>query len=299
MVAAGLVFTVMLALVKLARRELDALDVVFWRGLVAAAVGWVWVRGCGLSLRIDAWGLTALRAVLGFASMAFLFAAAKGLGVADLLLVRKLTPMLIGLLAPLLLGAGERSGARGWISLVGGLIGCALLLAPDLALGSRYALMAVAGASVAALAQVCLRALTRYEDPRVVVFYFQSGAMLLAGVGIVLSAGRLPELPSLQAWPALIGIGVSGTVAQVLMTMAYARDRASRVAVATYVTPLWGVLVDIAVFALLPGWNVLAGGALILAAGAISVFGGERTPSAPAASSPAPPSSSSSPPAPG
>jgi drug/metabolite transporter (DMT)-like permease len=272
MTAAGLVFTVMFALVKATRDQLGAFDVVFWRGLTASVVAYALARHGAGSIAVQHRALLVVRTVLGFAAMSCSFAAAKGLGVGDLLLIAKMQPLLIAMLAPVLLGEGERAGPWIWLMLAAGLAGGVMLVAPDLAMGSIYGLLALLGAVFAAGAKLGVRAIVREDDARVVVFYFQAGAMVLAAAALLVTEGRLPALPPTELWPHIVGIGVTAAVGQVLMTQAYSHDNAAVVAAATYTAPIWGVLTDIVVFAAVPNWNVLAGGLLILGAGLVLVF---------------------------
>lgn len=272
MAASGLVFTIMFALVKTTREELGTFDLVFWRGGIAGVVAYALARHGAGSIRVQHRALLALRTALGFAAMSCTFAAARGLGVGDLLLIAKMQPLLIAMLAPVLLGEGERAGAWVWLMLAAGLAGGVMLVAPDLALGSLYGLLAVLGAVFAAGAKLGVRALVQDDDARVLVFYFQAGSMVLAAVALLVTEGRLPALPPAALWPHIAGIGATAAVGQVLMTQAYYHDSAPVVAAATYIAPIWGVLVDVAVFAIVPGWNVLAGGLLILGAGLVLVF---------------------------
>jgi drug/metabolite transporter (DMT)-like permease len=272
MTAAGLVFTAMLALVKATRDQLGAFDLVFWRSVTASVVAYALARHGAGSIRVQHWALLTMRTVLGFAAMSCTFAAAKGLGVGDLALIGKMQPLLIAILAPLLLGEGERASVWVWLMLAAGLAGGVMLIAPDLALGSTYALLALLGAVFAAAAKLGVRAIVREDDARVMVFYFQAGAMVLAVGALLVTEGRMPVLPPTDLWPHIAGIGVTAAVGQVLMTQAYFQDNATVVAAATYTEPIWGVLVDIAVFATVPDWNMLIGGLLILGAGLVLVF---------------------------
>ena len=272
MTASGLVFTVMFALVKATREELGAFDLVFWRGLIAGVLAYVLARHGTGGIRVQYRGLLVIRTVLGFAAMSCSFAAAKGLGVGDILLIGKMQPLLIAILAPLLLGDDERAGPWIWLMLVTGLAGGLLLVAPDLALGSTYGVLALAGAVLAAGAKIGVRAIVREDDARVVVFYFQIGAAVLAGGALAITEGRLPVWPPAHLWPQLLGIGVTAAVGQLLMTQAYVFDRAPVIAAATYTAPIWGILVDITIFGLAPDVPAIVGGLLILGSGMVLIF---------------------------
>lgn len=272
MTASGLVFTVMFALVKAMREELGAFDLVFWRGLFAGMLAYVLARHGTGGIRVQYRGLLVIRTVLGFAAMSCSFAAAKGLGVGDILLIGKMQPLLIAILAPLLLGDDERAGPWIWLMLVVGLAGGLLLVAPDLALGSMYGVLALAGAMLAAGAKIGVRAIMREDDARVVVFYFQIGAAVLAMAAVAVTEGRLPVWPEAHLWPYLLGIGVTAAVGQLLMTQAYVFDRAPVIAAATYTAPIWGIIADITIFGLVPDTLAIVGGLLILGSGMVLIF---------------------------
>ncbi|MCG8416505.1 MAG: DMT family transporter [Proteobacteria bacterium] len=270
MICAGLLLTVMITLVKTTRTELGTIEVVFWRGLISVPFTYLFAWRAGL--RVHNVRLLVLRFALGFAAVVCLFTAAKGLWIADLSLLSQLQPLMIGFLAPLALGAEERPGRTVWILLVIGLIGCALIVAPDLAVGSIYGLLALIGAFLSAGAHVCLRGLARTDDARTVVFYFHA---MLAGACFVImavDAGGVPELPPLRLVPHLVGIGVTATLGQLLITRAYVEDRASVVAAARYASPVWAVIIDLIAFGVVPGLYVVVGGILIVGAGMWLIF---------------------------
>lgn len=264
MVAAGLAFTVMVACVKTVRAELDALEVVAWRGLVAIPLALALLRGASpwpvnrkvLGLRVGA----------GFLAMTCFYTAAHGLTVADLSLLGRLQPVLIAIAAPLLLGRGERVDPRVWALLGAGVLGTAVLLGPQLAVGNVYGLWAMGAVLSSGVAHLSLRVLGRTDAAATVVLWFQLGGTALALAAVALTTGGLPRLPSPELWPWLAGVGVAGTAGQVLMTRAYALDRAAVVSAASHTSPVWAVLADALLFAVLPGVTTLAGGAILVAA---------------------------------
>ncbi len=265
MTLATLAFTVMVAAVKVVRQDMGPFDVIAWRGLIsaplAAAAAW------RTDLRIGRWPVFMARAILGFSAMSCFFTATKGLPLTDLALISRLQPVLIAVVAPPLLGSGERSGPFLWIALAVGLVGCGVLIGPELSLGNRFGLWAVGGAVASALAHTAVRALGRTEAPRAVVFWFQLSNLPVAVALLFMTEGRWPALPSWSAVGPLLVAGLATTVGQLLMTKAYQQERAALVAAATYSGPLWSVLMDLVVFGVAPGWAVAAGGGLLLVAG--------------------------------
>lgn len=267
MILAGLCFTLMLACVKVLRADLSALEVVFWRGAASAPLA-----------ALAAWGrprtihnrpVMALRVLAGLGAMLCYYSAAGGLPLADLTLLTRLEPLLIAFLAPVLLGRAEQTGRRGWGLLLLGLLGCAIVIAPQLSAGSRTAeasLWALAAMLLSCGAHLCLRVLGATEDARVLVMWMQVAITLLAGGMLLAFQPTALVLPALPLWPWLLGVGAFATAGQILATRAYALERASIVAAATHTAPLWAILLDVVAFQTLPTAAALLGGALILAA---------------------------------
>ena len=148
-----------------------------------------------------------------------LFAAAKGLSIADLSLISKIQPMLVALLAPLILGKAEQASSRIWILIVISMIGCSILLAPSLEVGSQYGLFALSASVFSAHAHLFIRKL-KSEHSGVVVLWFQSGSGILAFLCCLLTQGSL-VIPSYSLWFPLFMVGISATIGQLLMTWAY------------------------------------------------------------------------------
>jgi drug/metabolite transporter (DMT)-like permease len=263
---AALCFTVMLALVKLCRGELGAYEIVLWRGLSAVPLAALGLRGRGLGVANRP--VLLLRCLFGFVGMGLYFSATAGLSVADLSLLSRLQPMVIALAAPLVLGRDEAPprGIAGVMAL--GLVGCALIIGPDLRVGALAGLVALGGMLSSAAAHLTLRKLGPSDHPAVVVFWFQlSSSVLALPAAAVAAGGAWPALPSPGLWPAVLGVGAMATLGQALMTRAYRAERAAAVAAADYSAPVWALLLDLALFGLWPEPLALAGGALVVGAG--------------------------------
>ena len=273
MIGATAAFTLMVACVKLVRSDLDAIEVMWWRSFIGVPLVAV-VATQGGSLRIQRRGLLLLRALCGFGAMGCYFTATKGLSLADLSLIMRSQPMIVAIIAPLMLGVAERPHRKIWWAMLVGLAGCAVLLAPGLSLGNTWGLWALGAAAFAAVAHTLVRALGATERPAAVVFWFQLLVACFAFMVLVATRGALPELPANQHWLPLVGVGVFAALGQWLMTRAYQADQAARVAAASYVGPLWAVLLDLLIFTTLPGWHALVGGSLIVGAGVVVALRG-------------------------
>jgi drug/metabolite transporter (DMT)-like permease len=266
MALASLAFTAMMACVKGARNELPAIEVQLWRAVLGIPFVLPFALRGGLPtvLRVDR---LVLRTVLGFLAMAATFTAAIGLPLADMSLLGRLQPLLVALLAPVILGSAERAPGSifGLIGL--GIAGSALLIGPSFAVGNVAGLYALLSTVLSALAHIELRALGRTERPEVVVLWFHVGTVGLAVLGIALWPGLELGLPSRHLFLPLLGTGLFAAIGQLLMTTAYQREKAADVAAASFFGPLWGAILDLAIWGVVPPPLAWAGGALILGSG--------------------------------
>jgi S-adenosylmethionine uptake transporter len=281
MMLAGLMFTLMTAAVKVARQDMSALEIMWWRGAVGVPLSFAFIHCAGIGLRLRGQRVFAVRALLGFVAMTSFYAAARGLALTDLSLIHKLQPILVAIVAPLALGRSERPGWRDGVILGLGLGGCAILLAPDLQVGSIYGLWAVLGALFSGGAHVAVRALGSTDDPRTVVFWFMVSAVVLATIALVVTGGPALPWPEPHLVPWLVAVGVTATGGQLLLTVAYKHDRAPVVAAAAYTSPLFALAIDLLGFSFFPEAHVWIGGAIILGAGVALLRGSLVSPARP------------------
>ena len=263
MFLAQIAFTIMVVFVKISREELSTFEVAFWRSVIAVPLLMLMYRNISWQIRDKK--LILFRVVLGFGALCSFFAAAKGLTIADLSLISKIQPILVAILAPILIGSTEKASRKLW-GLIGlALVGCAILLAPSLEVGSKYGLFAVLAAIFSAQAHILLRRLRR-EHPGIIVLWFQCGTGVLSILACLLTLGTVP-IPPKHLWLPLVGVGLTATLGQLLMTLAYKRAKAATVATASYVGPLVAVIADVVAFNVFPTWNVYVGGSIVVIAG--------------------------------
>ena len=138
-------------------------------------------------------------------------------------------------------------------------------------MGNVYGLWALGATVASAFAHTFLRSLGKTDKPATVVFWFQGVVTVYAFAALMLFEGGV-QLPPQHLWAQLFAIGLVGTGGQIAMTRAYALDRASTVAAASYTSPLFALVGDLFVFALVPSWNGWLGGALVVCAGLLLVL---------------------------
>jgi drug/metabolite transporter (DMT)-like permease len=263
MIVAQLFFTLMIVLVKIARAELSGFEIALWRGVGSIPLLLLFCRGN--SWNIAQKEVLLLRILFGFAALSSFYIAAKSLTVADLAMIVKIMPILVALSAPFVLGAEERPEHSLWWVMFLALCGCALLLAPSFELGVTGGLWALSAALFSSMAHLALRAL-KNESPWAVVLWFQLGVVVLALGSVLLHKGFIP-IPPARLWLHLLGVGVFAALGQLCMTAAYGKSKASTVAAASYVGPVWAVAADALFFSFAPTWNLWVGGAILIFSG--------------------------------
>ncbi len=290
MLAASLAFAGMGLLVKAVSGALPTGEIVAWRTTVTALVL------LGAAAAQGSTGLGALRPVnvrmhlvrgaVGMASMVLYFHAIARLPLGDAVLLTYLSPMLVALLSPWT--TGERPSGRVWLALLVGLPGVALVAGPTGSLDPWGVAAGLGAAFFAAEAYLSVRVLTRTDARSAIVFWFSAVGALLSTPAWLDGA----TLPSALQLAQLVAIGITGAVAQHLLTLAYSYAEAAEIAVYSYATPVFAYALGLLVLREVPAPGSLLGAALVVAAGAIVSRGG----AAPVSAAPPPPPGSPDPP---
>lgn len=230
MVMATVLFACMGVCVKLASAHFGTAAVVSARGLVGAVImlGIAWRTSTPLRTQMPR--LHVQRGLAGVVALSLWFYCIGHLTLATAVTLNYMSSVWIAVF--LLLRAGMTRTARIDLRLVGaialGFLGVALVLQPTLDQDQLFAgLLGLASGMLAAAAYVQVTALGRAGEPEVrVVFWFSMmGASLGALIWLIPGQGNPTPLANIpwQAWIELIGVGAFATIAQLLMTRAYAQ----------------------------------------------------------------------------
>lgn len=272
------VFTVMAALVK-ATSETAAVppgQQVFFRSLFAIPVilGWLAMRGeLSVGLRTVRPIGHFYRGIIGTAAMALNFWALALLPFPEVTAIGYASPLLVVIFAAMFLGEDVRLFR---LSMVGmGLTGVVIVLSPQFQTGggddpyrTLGAVVAFGGAVTAALAQLFIRKLVQDERTSAIVFWFSVTSTLL-GLATLPFGWVTPDATTAAL---LVGSGILGGVAQILLTSAYRFADASLVAPFEYVSMLLAIAIGWYVFAEAPTPVVLTGAALVILAGIMIIW---------------------------
>lgn len=265
MLVAVVFFAVMDAQLKLLAGHYGPMQVAFLRGIASLPFVLlpIALRGRLARLRPVNLRLHLVRGVLAVLMLGSFVYAVRESSLATTYSIFMCAPLVVAALsAPML---GERVAAAQWGAIAVGLAGVLLMIAPRggsewVSLGALAALVAVA---TYALSVVTLRMLARTDTTESMVFWFS--VLLSVGAGLL----AIPHWAPLQFdhWPLFVGIGVTGALGQHFITEAFRHAPAAVVAPFEYTALLWGVVLDLVVWHVLPGAVTLAGGAIVIGAG--------------------------------
>ncbi len=240
MASAALCFSLMNVLVKVAAEDVHFTLVASVRAGVGALVAFAVAKATGASLRVVNRRVMWLRSVFGTAAMIATFAALSEptLPVGDAATLFSLSPVLIALLSPFVLG--ERSGRRIGVAVAFCLMGAVCILRPSFLFPSAHtyprgpALIAMVAALCTACAMLMLRRV-RGESSPAVAFHFSCVACAVTALLTVPHVLR-HGLPMPHTLGTMLLAGLAAGVAQLCMTRAYALDHAARVAAYGYLS---------------------------------------------------------------
>ena len=227
LVASCALFAVVGALVKALSDRHNAGEMVFYRSAVGLLAMAAWARWSGLSLRTTVPGLHARRCVAGVFALMCWFWSMGGLPLATAMTLNATSSLWIALhfcvLGWLLGRRGQgRPDAALLAAVVVGFLGVAAVLQPTIRADQwLHGLVGLASGALAALAYLQIIDIARAGEPEErVVFYFSVfGAVM--GAAMALASGGF-RMPGPQAALMLLMIGGLATVAQWMMTRAFA-----------------------------------------------------------------------------
>ena len=266
MVGSALLFAMMGAAVKVASRTLSNAEVVFFRSLLGLVALLPWIAPLGLrGLRTSRPGEHLIRGVAGVATMACFFYAIAHMRLPDAVLLNYSLPLFMPFVEAFWLG--EPIPRRIWWPVAVGFAGIVLVLKPGIGVFQPVALVGVAAAVFAAVAQVGIRQLTRTEPVVVIIFYFGLVSTLLSALPAALSW----RTPQGREWWLLIAIGALGSAGQLLLTAAYGHAPAARVGPFVYSSVVFAGLLDWMLWRSVPDALSIVGMIVVAVAGALAL----------------------------
>ncbi|WP_027235844.1 DMT family transporter [Leisingera caerulea] len=273
-VTAIALFTALSGIIKATSETVPAGEAVFFRSFFAipVIVAWLIARGelrHGLITKKPMFHVW--RGLVGTSAMGMTFMGLALLPLPEVTAIGYATPIFTLILAALFLGETIRMVRISAVAI--GLLGVLIMIWPrlgsDLEDGAILGVLLVVGATVArGFVQIHIRRMVQSEHTAAIVFYFSltaSGlALLTVPFGWVMPDGQTAAL--------LVGAGLVGGVAQILVTSSYRFAPASMLAPYDYASMIFAIVIGYVWFNEWPTLVMLAGAALVIAGNVLVIW---------------------------
>ncbi|MFQ5546496.1 MAG: DMT family transporter, partial [Acidiferrobacterales bacterium] len=180
-VAAGLMFALAGASIKMASASLPSPSIVFWRNVISLAILmpwalWYWPE----SLQTRNLNLILLRAVAVVASLYCYYFALSAIPIVDAVLLNFSSPIFVPILGFLIYRFAINKMVL--VAVAIGFVGVALVLKPGMGVFESAALAALAAGVLGGLAVVAIWRMHGNEHPARIAFYFAFFGLIISGI---------------------------------------------------------------------------------------------------------------------
>ena len=267
--AAFFMFTVMNVFAKLLSVRHSVFEIAFYRNLIACMpfLFMVFVLGKREILVIRSKPtLVGFRAVLGALSLVTTFAAFSLMPMAETTVLLFTSSLFIPMLGVFFLG--ERVGPYRWAAVAIGFAGVLIMAGPGGHMNALGITVAFAAALMHATLQIVLRYLGRHERPETITFYF----LIIGALVMALPLPLVAVTPTLAEVPLLFGVGLSGALAQWLLTIAFRNAPAAIVTVFNYSGIVWATFFGWLIWNDWPLPQVLVGATVVILSNGLIIW---------------------------
>lgn len=206
------------------------------------------------------------RAVIGTVSLAVTFAAFAAMPMADTTAFLFTASLFIPILGIFFLS--EKVGPYRWSAVIIGFIGVLIMLQPGGGFNALGVTLALSAAFMHAVLQTILRYLGKTEKPETITFYF-------VAIGTLVAALPLPWFFTMPTWeeiPLFLGVGISGVLAQFLLSMAFGNAPAAVVTVFNYSGLIWATFFGWVIWQEWPANSIWIGGGIVIASNIFMIW---------------------------
>ncbi len=232
------------AMAKMLGDDLSALEIVFFRNLFGVVFIFLTLKHTPTSSKGGKPFLLLYRGLFGFSALFLFFYTITAIPLGEAITLNKTSPLFVAILAFFLLG--EKLSTKSMIALFLGFLGVALITKPlGLSIGIAH-FLGLLGGFLAAAAYTTIRKIKGIYDSRTIVLSFMGVGVIVPLLLFILAYfHQVPEslefiikpfiMPSsYKVWVLLFIIGITATISQWLLTLAYSNSNAGIIGIASY-----------------------------------------------------------------
>lgn len=198
------------------------------------------------------------RGLFGTGAMMLFFYALTKIPVANALLLNQTTPIFVLPLAAVFLK--EKITGTHVIFAAIALVGITLVISPGAGMINLASIPALISAAFSASAYILVSKLKKTENTQVIVFWF----MCISVLGSLPFVATNFVMPKHESLIMLIGVGIAGTIGQLLLTKAYSIGEAGRLSVLGSMGAIFGVGWDFWIWDHTPRLVTIIGGIIVI-----------------------------------
>lgn len=272
------IFVIMSSLIKSAG-TVPAGQIVFFRSFFAIfpiLAMLAWRRELAIAFRTERPLGHVMRGLVGVAAMGLGFFGLTRLPLPDAITLNYAQPLLVVVFSALFMGEVVR--IYRWSAVIVGFAGVVIIAWPKLTLltggagleaGQAVGVIAVlCSAAGSAIAMLLVRRLVRTERTATIVLWFSVTATVAALCTLPFGWSALTR----EQYLALIGAGICGGTAQILMTECYRHAELSTIAPFEYTSMILAIVIGYFAFGDIPTLYTLVGGIVVIGAGLFIIW---------------------------
>lgn len=270
MFIASILFGVMGMFVKLASRTVPPFEIVFFRSFLAWLITALYMAWQQIPATGHNRTMLLIRSIFGCGSMICYFYAISTIPLVTAVMLTYTSPVFVTILAVLVLREAVTSKTTGALLLSLG--GVYLILKPELHL-EWGAVAGLSSSFLFAVALIAIKIMSDSDPPWVVVYHFTLFSSLVAAPLLLLGF----RLPHVREAIYIIGVAVPASLAQILMTAAYQRGKASTGSVISLTTAVVSASLGVLVLGEGLDGRALLGGLIIMGSSVYLAWQGRET----------------------
>ena len=275
MLSSSLLFAFTGVFAKELSYSMESIEIVFFRNIFGVLLIFISIIKFPLKNSGNRLWLLIFRGVIGFMALLAFFYNIAHITLAEAMTFSKTSPIFTAIFAYLFLK--EKIYSRGILGIVVGFIGILFITGFTMSQLDKTDWLGIFSGIGAGLAYTSVRELRRYYDTRSIVLSFMTIGTVVPIVLMLISQfvyipsidfmmGRF-VLPVGLDYAYIVGLGITATFAQLLMTKAYSLNKAGLVGVVSYFNIPFSILFGYIIFDDNPNIYVYFGIALIIISG--------------------------------